>query len=501
MTQTYDVTPHDATVHPGDARYDLDRVPGPDPMPVVGAYGNIARFFYDTIPYIDTLAHGGYGNVVSFARGMRRGLLWPEEKSSGAVFVFGNHLTHQILVKRADASFAETVVAAFPDNWQDAARLNGGLLWLSREPHRQRRKLVTPLYHQRSIQKWSEQLVCAIERRISRFTPGESIDVMKMTGDVLVDFQNTVVMGIDGYPPRLAETGQRMVELLDVMRSPLAHFAPPIPYTPRGKTKAYAADVSHRMAEIIARKRAQDGDATDVLTMLIRGECEDGSKLTDNEVMAETYGLFLGGWFSTRASMAWTMLMLAQHPEVAEALYEEASSALQGGAPTAEKLKQMPVLDGVVKESHRLFPPIPVITRVATEPVEIEGYRLPPRTEIYISIYHTHRQAEVFPQPNRYLPERWRSIDPGPYEYLPFGIGSRVCPGNALAMMQMKYMLAMMIQRYRFEAIASRKVDCFAVGIVTPKPDLRMIVRKQDRQFARSRVPLRGSVNTLVDLT
>src|SRR5262245_14758793 len=229
-----------------DPRLDLDRVPGPDPTPILGSYGNMAKFFFDTLPCIESLARGGYGNVVSFARGMRRGLM--TRKAPGAVFVFGNHLTHQILVKRADASFAETVVAAIPDDWHNAARLNGGLLWISREPHRQRRKIVTPLYHQRSIQKWCAQFEASVDKRINRFVPGEAIDVLKMTGDILVDFQNTVVLGVDAYPAELTSVGDRMVELLDIMRNPLAHVFAPLPLTPRAKMKAAADEVSNKMA-------------------------------------------------------------------------------------------------------------------------------------------------------------------------------------------------------------------------------------------------------------
>lgn len=501
MTQPlYQYAPENAfSTSSEDPRLDLDLVPGPEPLPLVGAHGNLVSFFFDPLRYINSLAYGGYGNVVSFARGMRRGILWPEERSPGAVFAFGRELAEQILIKRAEASFRETVVVEFPADRPDAARLNGGLLWLSGEPHRQRRKLVVPLYHARRISRWRDLMVDVFGRAIDRWVPDQPIEIMKESGEMLVEFQNDAVLGIGRPSGELAHMGDRVCQLLNRFSDPRS-FIVDLPGTPRRQMKDLADRVSKDLATVIRAKRAEAEESDDVLSMMVRGVCEDGHTLSDDELIAETFGLYIGGWASTRPSMAWTLLMLAQHPKVAADLTDELTSKLKGDAPTVEQLKELPFLDAVVKESHRLFPPIPMVTRIATEEVELGGYRLPRRTELFISIYHTHREPEIFPEPLRFRPSRWENLNPGPYEYLPFGIGARVCPGNALAIMQMKILLAMMMQRFRYEPLWNTKVDCVGIGVVKPKPDIRLIVRNQDRRFVRSRTNVRGNVNAIVDL-
>lgn len=479
-------------------RLDLDDVPGPAPMPLVGHYGNMVHFYLETARYTDKLAYGGYGNVVSFVKGMRRGIFWPADKSPGAVFVFGRELIHQVMIKKADASFAEVVVAAFPEEWEVAARLNGGLLWMSGEPHKQRRKVVVPLYHQKQIQGYRDSLVGVIGRALDRIKPGDKVAAMELTGEILTEFQDEAVLGSSKLPGELAQAGREMVELLEQMRKPIAHFTGDIPFTPRHKMKQCAERVSRTLSRLIEIKRAEGATGPDILSQLMRDRYEDGGAMSEQELIAEIFGLFLGGWVSTRTSMAWTILLLVQHPKVMASLYEELDRVLKGAAPTVEQLKELPMLDHVINESHRLFPPIPLLTRVATQDVVLGGYRIPKRTEIYLSLQHTHRQPDVFPEPTRFKPERWRTIDPSPYDFLPFGTGSRTCPGMALAKLQMKLLLAMMLQRFRLETPRGTRVDCVGMGLVAPKPDVTMIVRKQDRRFERSRRKLRGNVLELV---
>jgi cytochrome P450 len=191
--------------------------------------------------------------------------------------------------------------------------------------------------------------------------------------------------------------------------------------------------------------------------------------------------------------------LLAQHPKVAADLHEEIDSVLHGAAPTMEQLKQMPLLDNVLKESLRLFPAIPIVTRASHEPTELGGYRLPARTELFLSIYHTHRQPDVYREPLRFMPERWNSIEPGPYQYLPWGVGARTCLGTALATIQMKMLFAMLIPRYRLELVPGTKIDCGGIGIMKPKPELPFIVRAQDRRFSASKAEVRGTIHEKVE--
>jgi len=465
-------------------------------MPLIGVYGNMGRYYYDAVRYLDELA-SGYGNVVSFARGMRRGILWPADKSPGALFLFGEALLNQVLIKHATASFAEVAVARLPPEWGPVARLLGGLLWTVGNQHRQHRRLIMPLYHLKRVQKYRDLIVDNIERVLSGFKEGDVMSMATTAGDMLVQYQNETVLGVSGLPPHLHDLGQRIVEFSIAVSRPVAHFTPNLPFSPRRRVLELGTRLSNDFDTLFATKRQQP-DASDVLGMLTHGRCEDGSPLTDEELVAEALNLFVAGWVSTRSSVAWTTLLIAQHPKVARALHEELSSVLQGQPPTIEQLRQLPLLDRVIKESLRLIPPIPLLSRVATEQVVLGGHNVPARTELYLSIYHTHRDPQVFPDPHRFDPDRWLTINPGPYQYLPFGIGERTCPGTALANLQIKMLFATLLQRYRLELKRDAKVNCVGIGVVEPKPDVQVILRKHDGRFEASATRVRGNVNQMV---
>src|SRR5690606_11373374 len=137
------------------------------------------------------------------------------------------------------------------------------------------------------------------------------------------------------------------------------------------------------------------------------------------------------------------------------------AAVLAGGEPTPTNLDQLVYLGWVVKESLRLFTPAPWNGRVLAEETELLGHRLPAGTEVLVSIYETHREADVFPDPLRFVPERWETIQPTAYQYNPFSAGPRTCIGAAFATMEIKIVLAMILQRFRM-ALVPQRVDRFA---------------------------------------
>jgi cytochrome P450 len=484
-------------------RLDLDALPGPASTPILGAFGNLARFFADPIGYTDQLANGGYGEAVIFARGMRRGILWGKE-APAAVFLFGPQYMQQLLTKHA--TFPESVLARVPSEWGSAARLTSGLLWMHGEPHRQHRRLIMPLFHHKRVQSYRDLMVSGIGNMLDRFEPGESIDIMAEASRLLIEFQNEAVLGLRDMGGELAGLGEQMVEFFCLLGHPGVHLFPlNLPLTPRRRILNLGNRVSTGLDALVAvklaAKLAASDEGSDVLSMLIRGRTEDGQPLSVDELVSETGHLFVAGWVSTRSAIAFTALLIAQHPEVAADLHDELTSVLHGDAPTIEQLAKLPLLDRVIKESMRLLPPVPLVSRATTQPVQLGGYRLPPRTEFYLSIYHAHRQPDLFPEPRRFRPDRWSTIESSQYSYLPFGIGSRTCPGMAMANLQLRILFAMLLQRYRLEMPRRSKMDGTGIGVMTPRPDVRLRVLKQDRQFAHSRGEVRGSLARMVDFT
>jgi cytochrome P450 len=156
------------------------------------------------------------------------------------------------------------------------------------------------------------------------------------------------------------------------------------------------------------------------------------------------------------------------------------------------------LLECVIKESMRVLPSVVYNTRNSTEPFELGPYHLPSGTTVGFSNYITHHMPELYPQPEKFLPQRWLSTTPSPYEYLPFGAGPRICIGATFAMMMLKISLAMIVQRYRLTVAPGSRIDRKVTVTLSPKYGVPMRIGPPDRQFAKSEV--RGNIHEMVDL-
>ena len=134
---------------------------------------------------------------------------------------------------------------------------------------------------------------------------------------------------------------------------------------------------------------------------------------------------------------------------------------------------------------------------------ELAGYFVPARTELFLSIFHMHHDPAIFEQPKEFRPSRASKINPSVYEYNPLSAGPRMCIGAAFAMMEIKIALAVMLQRFRVERLASTCVDRRVAITMAPKDGLRMRIRKADGAWAAARRALpavRGNIREIVEL-
>jgi cytochrome P450 len=205
----------------------------------------------------------------------------------------------------------------------------------------------------------------------------------------------------------------------------------------------------------------------------------------------------VAGYETTARALTWTLFLLAQHPRIAADLLDELAP-LGGGPPAASQLRELPLLDRVIKESLRILPPVYLTTRSSSETFALGPYELPAGTNVVFSHYLTHHLPALFPQPNRFWPDRWLSTEPSHYEYIPFSAGSRLCIGSTFATMEMKVALAMILQRYRVAMPRGARVNRSARATLGPQGGLRMLVHRQDRRFDRP--PVTGNIREMVDL-
>jgi cytochrome P450 len=200
---------------------------------------------------------------------------------------------------------------------------------------------------------------------------------------------------------------------------------------------------------------------------------------------------------TTANTLTWTLFLLAQHPLVASALYAELTRELHGKSPELSQLERLPLLDRVIKESMRVLPASSYSQRINVEPVELGPLLLSTGTLVIFSQFITHHLPEQFPEPYRFLPQRWESIDPSPYAYLPFATGPKMCIGATLAMMTIRLTVSTVWQRARLAVVPGANIN----GMVTstmlgPTTGMPMTVLDADAPFESH--PVRGNINDLV---
>ncbi len=210
---------------------------------------------------------------------------------------------------------------------------------------------------------------------------------------------------------------------------------------------------------IIAQRRdrsagsaaARDTARDDLLARLLAAQDEDGSRMSDQQLRDECITLLLAGHETTAVTLAWTAYLLGKHPAVQERLQAEVDAALGGRAPTAEDVARLPYTESVLRESLRLYPPAWVMPRLVVEDCEIHGYQIRKGDSVVVSQWIAHRDPRHFPEPERFLPERWtvsfaRNLPR--FAYFPFGGGPRLCIGNNFALLETALVLASLAQTF-----------------------------------------------------
>jgi len=205
--------------------------------------------------------------------------------------------------------------------------------------------------------------------------------------------------------------------------------------------------------EIIRRvheeRLAHQQDRGDLFSHMVFVQDEQG-RMSDRQLRDEAMTLIFAGHETTAHALTWTWYLLAKNPDKAENMREELARVLHGRCAQVEDLPNLPYLEMVVKESLRLLPSVWAYARQAQRDLVIEGYEIKKGQTITISHIAMGRNAKYYDNPMEFRPERWtrefeRSLPRG--AYVPFAGGPRVCLGKQFAMMEMRMILATLLQR------------------------------------------------------
>jgi cytochrome P450 len=233
------------------------------------------------------------------------------------------------------------------------------------------------------------------------------------------------------------------------------------------------------VAALIAERRAGGAAKDDLLHRLMQArDPETGQTMNDEQLVDNLLTFYLAGHETTAKALTWTLYLLARSPAWTGALEEEIARVTGGSEVNARHIEQLVLTQQVLKESMRLYPPVPLMTRQAVADTRLGAHPIRAGTSVVMPIYAIHRHAKRWEDPDAFDPARFappREAAIPRYQYMPFGAGPRICIGMGFAMLEATAMLATLLRHARFDALPGR--DPAPVARVTLIPGGGMPLR------------------------
>ena len=464
-------------------------IPGPATgFPILGWRKQIYDFAVDPVRFLHTL-HDTYGSMVRAGQGRY-----------SATFTFHPEFTRQILSNpnRFFSYSLEDIPFPFSDI-EALQSLTNAIALFNGERHKRHRRLMAPAFHNNFLPTYVDQITRIVEKFIRNWKPGDVVDVYKAMDLLTIYLSMEIFVGMEAD-----EEGLKFASLfetaINLLFSPLAALFPyDLPGFPYHRLKVTGIELERQLRDLIERRRRKGLGGTDSLSLFLQAHDEDGTTMTDSEVIGETVAVFRGGSKTTASALTWTLFLLTQHPEIHSHLSDELAGALRGAPPTYEQFDELPLLDAVIKENMRLIPPVVWGGRYSMEPFEMGGYEFPKGSSVIYSSHVSHRLPEIFADPYQFNPYRWESIKPSPYEYFPFNSGPRRCLGAEFATLAMKITLGILLQRFRFTLIPGQRIERVGFTGSLPKYGIKMKIDGLNGKFEKT--PMKGNIHRLVNLS
>jgi cytochrome P450 len=326
------------------------------------------------------------------------------------------------------------------------------VLLLDGAEHMRQRKLMLPSFHGERMQRYGELMREIAEREIRGWPVGRPFPLRPHTQAITLEIIMRTVFGIEDAG-RLEHLRDRLGRLLDLgmQRAALASIVLPVLRKTIGRNtwKRFVSlreDVDAVLYDEIARRRVGEDttERDDVLSVLLQARDEEGKPMTDVELRDELMTLLVAGHETTATAIAWAFELLLRNPAELARLQDEVDTG-----------ESDEYLDAVIKESLRLRPVVPGVVRKLTRPLELGGYELPAGVRAAPNIYLTHRRPDIYPEPERFRPERFIDSPADTYSWIPFGGGVRRCLGASFALYEMKIVIPTILRTASLRAVGA----------------------------------------------
>jgi cytochrome P450 family 110 len=363
-----------------------------------------------------------------------------------------------------DPDLAREVFAADPETFQTPPVLadlfgSQSLLATTGAAHKRQRKLLNPRFHGTSIKAFLATMKRVVEKHLGTFQrardTGEVIVMSGLAQGLTLDIILETVFGDDARMDR--------AEGRDVLLGLTEALSPSFVFTALLRTPTFPPwrrFVSRRarfdawVDRIVAERRTRETPGADVLGVMLEARYDDGSAMADAEVRDQLWTLLAAGHETTALAMAWGVYWLLREPAVLTRLRAEVGAL--GPDPAPEALARLPYLDAIVCETLRIEPIVTDVSRRCRLPLRVGPWTVPPGEVVMVNVGAILGDAAVFPEPERFQPERFLENSFGATQFLPFGGGSKRCLGAAFAGAELAIALATIASKWELKLASAR---------------------------------------------
>ncbi|MBD2512306.1 cytochrome P450 [Nostoc muscorum FACHB-395] len=404
--------------------------------------------------------------------------------------VLGNELPATIFFSNPEA--IQKIFTATYESFESSQNNNllklllgeNSILSCSGEQHQRQKRILLPPFHSERMHDYS-QVICEItEKIIGEWIPGKIFVVNSVMKEISIRIILDVVFGLKN-DDRYNCLKELLVSLFDVLHHPFnSIFLTFLPVLQKKlefwrleeSLMSQLQQIDKLVYSIIAERKVQRNyPGKDILSMLLEASHESGEPLTNIELRDSLMTLLFAGYETTSSALSWALYWSYCSAEIHKNLLFELNSFPIGNDKSG--IAQLPYLSAVCSETLRFYPiSLMPFSRFVQKPIEIMGYQLEPDTIVNVSIYLAHQREEVYPQPKMFRPERFLERKFSPYEYLPFGGGSRRCIGAALAQLEIKLVLATILSRLQLGLVSPRPMKPIRRGLIMVPPTFEMVV-------------------------
>lgn len=386
-------------------------------------------------------------------------------------------IEHVLLTNNKNYSKKTVQFETFAYVTGDGLLNSDGDFWL------RQRRIAQPAFHQRKIKRMVDVMQEETVKKVADWQE-------KQRQGINIDMEQEMLqltLGITMKALFHKDVGGQEAELVHIIEETLGYvmfraqvlvpIPPSWPLPVNNRFRHAIKELDELIYGMISRRRRENPDVDDVLSLFINARDENGHPIPDQLIRDEVLTLIIAGYETAASGMTWLWALLDQNPEMMARLQDEVRG-LNGRPPNLEEFAKLPFLNQAIHEGWRLYPPSWVISRQVIEDDVIGGEPIEAGTLVIMSPYTIHRHPGIWPDPHSFKPERFKDGVTGDgrsrYAYIPFGGGPRLCIGNTFAEMETMIIMGTLAQQFAPQLLSDDPIEHRALVTIRPRGGLPM---------------------------